>query len=733
MQNSTDASLHDDIERAAAEAMAQVDRHIQAGELDQAAELCRAVLAMQPAHAGAQAQLGVLAWHAGRLADAAAHLSNALQAAPQDEALWLAYIEVLLDGGQHDAARETAALGRRHGLHGAALDALERRVARAARGAPSQNEIDAVTLLMRDGRLDDVEREARALVADCPRHPFGHKALGVTHHRRGELVPAIDAMQRAAALDPANAETLSNLGFMLKQAGRLSEAEAPLRRSLELRPGSADTHNNLATLLLAAGRLSEAEASARAALARAPAHGQALNTLAVSLEQQNRMGEAVTAYRALLAADPDNTDAYSNMLFALSQMEGVDAATLFDEHRRYGERAEARAAPFVRPHANARDPERRLRVGFVSGDLRTHALTSFIEPVLAPLHGRPGLHLTAYYNYVAGDAVTARLRKHFDRWRDVAGLDDDALDDLIRADGIDILVDLSGHTAYNRLPVLARRPAPLQATWIGYPGTTGLRAVDYYLTDRYILPPGQYDAQFTEKLVYLPASAAFQPEVNSAAVNPLPALTNGHLTFGSFNRISKIGREVVAAWARLLRALPTARLLIGGAPLNGGTDQLLGWFAEEGVEAARIDLHPRTGLHDYLALHHRIDVLLDTFPYSGGTTNLHALWMGVPPLTVAGDTAAGRQTTCILEHAGLPQFICRDARDFERRGLDVCADLEGLAAIRANQRSRFVLPASDTMSRIADTLEDAFRTMWRRWCAGLPAASFEVPVPAQPS
>jgi dTDP-4-amino-4,6-dideoxygalactose transaminase len=222
-------------------------------------------------------------------------------------------------------------------------------------------------------------------------------------------------------------------------------------------------------------------------------------------------------------------------------------------------------------------------------------------------------------------------------------------------------------------------------------------------------------------------SAPFQPAQGAPEISPLPALAKGHVTFGSFNRISKIGRTVIAAWGRLLRALPDSQLLVAGVPGKDGAKQLLAWLAEEGVDAARVRLHPRCGLQEYLELHNQVDIALDTFPYSGGTTTLHALWMGVPTLTLAGDTAAGRQTVCILEHMQLPQFIARDAEDFERKGLAACAGLEALAARRAVMRDYFALPSSAFMSTLADWVESALRTMWQRWCDGLPAASFEIP------
>jgi predicted O-linked N-acetylglucosamine transferase (SPINDLY family) len=356
-------------------------------------------------------------------------------------------------------------------------------------------------------------------------------------------------------------------------------------------------------------------------------------------------------------------------------------------------------------------------------------VASFIAPIFRSLAGQPGLSLHAYHNFPAHDHVTAELRALVPQWRDIAELDDVAVERLIRADGIDILIDLSGPTAYNRLPVFARKPAPLQATWIGYPGTTGLSTIDYLLTDRHLVPPGRFDEQFTEKLAYLPLSAAFMPSPRAPALLPPPALKNGYLTFGSFNRLSKFGPHVIAVWGKLLRALPDARLVLAGMPEGGsGYEQMRGWLQDAGIAPERVRFHPRMAMDDYLALHNEIDLCLDTFPYSGGTTTFHALYMGVPTLTLAGKTMAGRQTVCVLEHNKLTQFIAEDAEDFVRKGIAASRDLAGLAELRARLRADSPLWAADAVPRIANGLENALRLMWERWCAELPPVSFEAPL-----
>jgi predicted O-linked N-acetylglucosamine transferase (SPINDLY family) len=336
------------------------------------------------------------------------------------------------------------------------------------------------------------------------------------------------------------------------------------------------------------------------------------------------------------------------------------------------------------------------------------------------------LSLNAYYNYASEDAVSARLHRYFDHWHPVAHLSDAALAEKVGNDEIDILIDLSGHTGGNRLLMFARKPAPVQASWIGYPGTTGLEAVDYYLADRYFLPPGRFDSQFTEKLVYLPAVAPFLPDMKAPPVNGLPALRNGYVTFGSFNRLTKLRPSVIALWSRLLKALPDARMLLGAMPSDASSNPLPGWFAREGIARERLSFHPRSDIASYLALHHQVDMCLDTFPYTGGTTTNYALWMGVPTLTLAGETPFGRQGAANLGHVGLDGFVAEDAADFEAKGLYWAGNLTALAEVRAGLRARWEQSPARRPEVIAAGVESALRTMWQRWCAGLPAQTFDV-------
>ena len=719
----------DEIRQIVDQAMQAARHETAAGNLDQALALYQAVFELQPGHAGAHHALAALARQAGDLATAIPHYAAALEGDPATAAHWLDYLAALVEARQFSAAAELLALGRSNGLQDPALDDIERLLAGAS--APDAAEIDNAAALFAQGQLDEAEAAARSLVERFPQHPFGWKLMGGVAHRRGAAEQALHGMAMAARFDPDDEETLSNLGLLLMRANRLDEAAITLRRAIDQQPGNADAHNHLAITLAELGRLLEAQASVCAALAIAPHHERSSITYALILQTQSRLTEAVAAYRALLERSPHNTDAHSNLLFCLSEVNEITPAELFAEHVHYGRQVARNLAPPA-PFDNTPDPERRLRVGFVSGDLRNHAVATFIEPVFEHFAGRPGVEVYAYYTHTLNDATSERLRGHLDHWRGVSMLDDAELEQLVRADRIDILFDLSGHTSFNRLPAFARRMAPLQVSWLGYPGTTGLAAMDYVLAARTFLPHGRFDHLFTEKLVQLPLSVPFVPYIDAPDVMPLPALENGHITFGSFNRLSKINRQVVGAWAALLRAVPDARLLVAGMPAGDGHGQLLSWLEDEGIAPHRLEFHGRAGMVDYLALHNRVDLALDTFPYTGGTTTMHAGWMGVPTLTLAGGSVPGRQSASFLEHSGLAHFIATDIEDFVARGTAICADLAALAAIRGALRGHFMLPGSDTMTRVADGVEHALRLMWRRWCQGLPAASFETPLPPAP-
>jgi predicted O-linked N-acetylglucosamine transferase (SPINDLY family) len=617
----------------------------------------------------------------------------------------------------------------RTGQNSDALVAMQKAAALLPQDAEAHNNLGIIWQDL--GRYGEAIVSYQRALELNPNYAEALNGLGHVFQLKGMLSKAESSYRQALKINPDFPDALNKFGALIKLLGRLDDAGECFRRAIEIQPNLAEAHNNLGSIHVLKGRLEEAETCFRRAIQIKPDLAVAQSNLGSVMYDLGHLDEAEILYRRALQIDPDNDGVHSNLLFCLSQDANMDARALFLEHRRFGEHFESSFGEAGLKQLNSRDPERTLQIGVVSGDLRHHAVAYFFEPVLALLSGYAQFSLHAYSNHNMDDSITVRLRGYFAHWNSIAGMPDEVLAEKIRADGIDILIDLSNHTSKNRLLTFVRKPAPVQVTWIGYPGTTGLKNMDYYLSDRFALPSGLMDDQFTEKIVRLPASAPFLPNKDAPAVNSLPALSNGYVTFGSFNRVSKLNPTVIALWSKLMRAIPDSRILLGGMPEDGQHGHLTEWFAQEGITADRLSFLPRSDMAQYLDLHHQVDICLDTFPYGGGTTTMHALWMGVPTLSLAGATTAGRTGVTLLCHAGLDAFIAHDAADFVLKGLRWAGDLKGLSVIRAKVREDFANSAMGQPQVVAAGLALALRIMWRRWCAGLPAESFEVTPPEQ--
>ncbi len=568
----------------------------------------------------------------------------------------------------------------------------------------------------------------RQAVALEPESADMRNQLGIALQKAKHYDDALAAYAQALELDPSHAVVHSNIGAVLHDLRRFEEALESYRKAIELDASFAAAHMNMGMAHRLLNQYDEAIAAFRKAIDLRPDYLEAHTSLGASLCEKGLLEEAIISCRAALAIDPQCAPVHSNLLFCLTHLDYPDPAVLLAEHHKFADIFEEPLRASWPVHATTDDPERVLHIGFVSGDFNNHAVANFIVPIFEHLVHSPRLVLHGYYTNLIEDDCTQLIRGMLHHWQAVQHLDDAALASQIEADGIDILIDLSGHTGANRLLAFARKPAPVQASWIGYPGTTGLQAMDYFVTDRHYLPAGEMENQFTEAIAHLPAAAPFLPSALSPPVNSLPALENGYFTFASFNRPNKLSREVIAAWSRLLKAVPTSRMLLGAMAKSGGYDTLIGWFADEGIARERLDFYPRTSTGDYLALHHKVDLCLDTFPYTGGTTTMHALWMGVPVLTIPGNTPPGRPTACALGHMGLTAFIARDIEDFVAKGTFIASNLTLLASLRASMREIMGNSAMGQPAIIAAGLEGALRAMWQRWCAGLPAATFEIEV-----
>lgn len=594
------------------------------------------------------------------------------------------------------------------------------------RPSPSKKEIDSLTDLFKAGCIAEAEIQAKSLTTRFPKHGFGWKVLGALYQAKGCYADALQATRQATRLLPGDAAAHNNLGTSLLRLECFDEAEASFRRALAIAPDYAKALSNLGSLLRIQDKPAEAELYCRRALALDPNFGSPYSNLGPLLLERGQVAESLACFRSALSFNPEWPEVHSQMLFCLSHDIQTNAKQLLLEHLAFGERFEPPLRADWQPHSNSKDPSRILQIGFVSGDLNDHVLASFLEPLFALLAKKSGLALHAYYTNTRDDRVTQRLRSYFPNWHAVAKLSEAVLAEKIRADGIDILIDLSGHTAEQRLLTFARKPAPVQASWLGYLGTTGLQGMDYYLCDRFWLPPGELDWQLTEKPAFLPNAVVFEPSEAAPAVNSLPALTNDYVTFGSFNRPNKINPSVIALWSILLRELPSSKMLLAGIPADQQAD-LMQNFVLEGISPERLLWHARTPMRDYLALHQQVDLCLDTFPFGGGGTNAHAAWMGVPSLCLAGDTPPSRFGATMMHHLGLDAFVTTNIEDFVAQGRYWATHPHELASIRAGLRERFAASPIGQAPAFANHFEAALRAMWRRWCQSLPPETLTIP------
>ena len=537
--------------------------------------------------------------------------------------------------------------------------------------------------------------------------------LGVALHHLKREEEAIVCYRRALELNPRSHTALNNLGNLLRERREFAQAVICLKQAVELKPDCFQTMNSLGAALMEQGALEEALLCFDKALLLEPGDKegplkQLHRNIGVTHYAAGHSIQAVEWFRKAIKLPPDTAGAFSDLLFILNHLQQDSPEELFAEHLRFGQRFDRLLEKI--PHPNDPAPDRRLRVGFVSGDLREHPVAYFIEPVFTT-YNKSQFEVFCYENHPVNDAVSERIRSKVDSWLNVDSLSDDQLASRIRADRIDILVDLSGHTGLNRLLVFARKPAPVQVTMVGYMQTTGLAAIDYRITDCGLDPVGATEHLSTEKLIRLPAGATpIQPPRDCPPVNELPALKNGYVTFSSFNKPSKITSEILDAWAKLLHATSGSHLLVAGLDSDFITDAM----ALHGIGPERLELYPRKSMKEYLALHHRADFALDTFPYNGGTTSLIATWMGLPFVTIQGSTTISRCGACILNGMGLPDLIADNPDAYVQKAVDAVQDLPRLAQWREVLRSRFSAIAGDG-SGFTRQLEEAFREMWKEW------------------
>lgn len=700
------------------------------GNFVEAEAAYRESLRLNPSYDQAYNNYGVTLQKLGRLDEAVAAFREALRLHPD-------YAEAYLNLGNALLEQEDKA----------AAEECYRQVLRVNPQMPEVHCNLGAVLAMQD-RLDDAVVSYQRALQLKPDYPEAYSNLGSALQKLQRLAEADIAFQQALRLKPDYPDALNNYGAVLQKLGRLAEAVVCHQRAIELRPDHAETWCNLGTARLFQGHQLEAQQALERAIELKPGYTDAINNLGVVFQRQARLDDSVACYRQVIELEPEtlkaqsnlghvlqrqgkleesklvlcearekfpeNADLLSNWLMTLNYDPTITPETLAAEHRRYGELFD-RPASEAPPHTNRPDPNRRLRIGYVSPDFRKHACSYFIEPFVTH-HDRAAFEVFLYGEVPAQDAVTARFRSLADAWRTTCGLSDAQLVELIRADEIDILVDLAGHTSRHRLQAFSHRPAPVQVTYLGFPHSTGLRSIGYRLADEVTDPPDE-PPRYSEQILRLSAGyCCYAPPSDAPESNSLSAAATGRITFGSFHGLAKINASVLDVWSRILREIPGSRLLMLRDTLRGPThDRFAHEFAERGV-ADQVELRCELPPGSHMSLYHKIDIALDPFPWSGHTSECEALWMGVPVITLNGDRHAGRLVASILTSAGLSQWIASDMEQYVTIAHKLASDIEQLAQYRATLREQVAASALCDGRQFTQSLEAAYRRIWKDWC-----------------
>ncbi len=715
------------------EALQMALRHHQAGQLGEAEQLYRQILSRQPQNAQALHLLGVLAHQSNRNEQAIEFIQKAIDAQPDFP----------------EAYNNLGLILHRSGQTKAAIAALRRAVELGPKSAFAMANLGDA--LRADGQIDEAIATCRKAVALKPDHAEAYNNLGNALSDRGQLNEAIAAYSRAIALDQTCAEAHNNLGIALDLRGQCEDAISSYRAALTLRPDYvqawnnlgaalqekgdienaiaafrkailhkpdyAAAHRNLGAVLRRVGKVTEATEALRRAIAADPQLVEARKDLIDCLDHRGQHIEAIEAIRKLLEIRPDDAAIHSSLIHALLYDPNADDQVLAAETARWANRHTPAGAGQQLRYENQPNPERRLRIGYLFADPPRH-----LEAVLAH-HDRDRFEVFAYSNVQALDPEIRHMQRHADHWRRIAGRTDEEVCGTIRRDGIDILVEMSGHAPHNRLLVSAQRPAPVQVAYLAPGLDAGIAGIDYRITDAFIDPPkAEHEQGHAEDLIRLPHSLwCYVPPVSQIPTSPLPATQPGHVTFAAIGKLVQMNLASIELWSELLGRLPHSRMLLLILGDGGADEALRGQFASRGVSSSRLQVIGGTSRDQHLALCGQIDIMLDTTPYNGQLTSLDSLWMGVPLVTLRGRTAAGRTGASLLSNLEMNEFIASSTDDYINGARALAMDLPRLDKIRGSLRQQMLeSPLLDTRGYTRD-LESAFRTIWQRWCGGTPS------------
>jgi protein O-GlcNAc transferase len=707
-------------------------QHHQGGRFLEAEAIYRQILSRQPNHADALHLLGVIALQAGRndmaiglirqsialkpnYAEAQSNLGLALQAKGQlDEAIAAFSHAITLNSNLPKAHNNLGIALRDSGQLDQAIAAFGQAITLNSNLPKAHSNLG--NALRDKGQLDEAIAAYHRAIAIKPDYAEAYSNLGVALTDKGQLDQAIAAFGQAIALNPNLPEAHGNLGNALRDKGQLNEAIAAYRRAIALRPDYAEAHINLGNALKDSGQLDQAVAVYHQAMALRPNWAEAHNNLGNVLLSMGKIDEAIGVYRRAVQIKPDLALAHSNLLYIMHFHPGSDARAICEEHVQWNRLHAAPLKKFIKPHLNDHNPDRKLRIGYVSPAFAEHVVGWNLLPLFEK-HNDEQFEIFCYSGVQNPDSMTERLRSLTYGWRNITGVSDERAAQMVRDDKIDILVDLTLQMSAGRLLVFARKPAPIQVTWLGYCSTTGLTAMDYRFSDPYLDPPETDLSVYSEQTVRLPQTYwCYRPGGLTPAIIPPMALRTGHVTFGCLNNFAKVSPATIDLWVKILLANEHTRLLIHANP-GAYLDEVRRRFTDAGISSDRIEFVDRQSWPQYINTYNRIDIALDPFPYCGGITTCDSLYMGVPVVSLSGQTAVGRAGRSILSNIGLPELIAQTPLQYVEIAVKLASDLPRLTELRTTLRQRMQTSPLMDAKRFAHNVEAVYRKMWRKWCA----------------
>ena len=715
-------------------------RYHEKGQFNEAEAIYTRLLRDNPTHTDALHMLGVLKHQTSCYSEAQSLITKAIALQPGKAAYHYSLGNLFLDTNRIDDAVHTYSqaillnpdhaeshrkLGEALFLLGQKEDALlSMRHAIKIKPGSFDAHFTLGTALLKMERYKEAIDSLQKAVRLNPDFPPAHYNLGTALKHEKNYIDAVKHLQKSLQLMPDNADALNNLGVTLLDIGEYDDAVLCLRQASALQPESAEMVYNLGQGLDKQRKIGEAISCYQKAITLSPDFSSAYNNMGNLLKDQGRLSESLACYYKALELKPSNASGvYSNIIFLIQYAEPIEPDMIYEQHLRWARIYASHLKTLIPAHKNDQSPSKRLKVGYVSPDFRIHSVAYYIEPIIEA-NDRENFEIFCYSNLDRPDNKTIEFKNLADHWRDISAATDDEAAAIIQNDGIDILVDLSGHTGNNRLTLFARKPAPIQVTYIGYPNTTGLETIDYRITDAWTDPPGMTDHLHTERIIRLPHGfLCYKPPEESPEVKGLPASASGFITFGCFNNRSKISDTIIGIWSEILHLVPDSRLILKSAALSDESTRnyILGLFEGQGISADRITAVGNIpAKEDHLNLYNSVDIGLDTFPYNGTTTTCEGLWMGVPVIALKGDTHISRVSYSILSNIGLDDLVAETTDGYIMKAATLAKSIDRLTHLRRDLRS--IMRSSFLMDKenFTRNLEKEYRAMWHRWCEEQP-------------